>query len=294
MYDEDHEREARPGQDVEVADRLPEEAGKPRDVDVREQRDAVRDRIVVVELDEEVAGYPDGEEVDRRPADDLVGPEVDGEVGIDEREQAADGHGDEKPDHPASTLVGPVDAPEGAHQHHPFEADVDHAAPLREEAAHRGEHERRREAERLGHEGGVERGAQVRRARVGGEDSQADPEHPGRHGAPAEPAPASGDRPDPEGDGDDAHQNRPDDRPRLDRRNGEERGERPEDDPEIAGRGGVTQTCADRVVEPCRPGAHGVAPRALLDRHRSFLRESQTERRRTSAPMKSTIRPWTM
>jgi hypothetical protein len=26
-----------------------------------------------VELDEEVAGYPDGEEVDRRPADDLVG-----------------------------------------------------------------------------------------------------------------------------------------------------------------------------------------------------------------------------
>ena len=56
---DDDEREARPGQDVEVAERLPEEAGAREDVDVRQDRDAVGDPAVVVELDEEVAGYPD-------------------------------------------------------------------------------------------------------------------------------------------------------------------------------------------------------------------------------------------
>ena len=70
---DDHEREAGPRQDAEVPDRPVEEVAHTREIHVRQQRDSVRHRGVVVELDEEVAGYPDGKEVDTRPADDLVG-----------------------------------------------------------------------------------------------------------------------------------------------------------------------------------------------------------------------------
>ena len=49
----------------------------------------VGDVVAVVELEEEVAGDPEGEEVHRRSPDDLVGAQVDREVRVDEREQPA-------------------------------------------------------------------------------------------------------------------------------------------------------------------------------------------------------------
>ena len=49
--------------------------------------DVRRRALAAVDVDEEVAGDPEREEVDRRPADDLVGAQVDREEGVDEREQ---------------------------------------------------------------------------------------------------------------------------------------------------------------------------------------------------------------
>src|SRR5581483_7478421 len=72
---DDHEHEARPDHDVEVPDRRTEEVAVPqaRDGHVRDGRDAGRDVVPVVELEEEVPGDAEREEVHRRPADDLVG-----------------------------------------------------------------------------------------------------------------------------------------------------------------------------------------------------------------------------
>jgi hypothetical protein len=66
--------------------------------------------------------------------------------------------------------------------------------------------ERRRKAERLRDERRVERLIEVVGARVGGEDPEPDPEQPAANGAPAEPAPAARNRPDPQQHGDDADQ----------------------------------------------------------------------------------------
>ena len=63
-------------------------------------------------------------------------------------------HGAEQPDDPRAALLGDVDAPEAAHQHHPLEADVDDAGALREEPAERAERERRGVLERADEEPG--------------------------------------------------------------------------------------------------------------------------------------------
>ena len=68
-----------------------------------------------------------------------------------------------------------------------------------------------------------------------GEDAEPDPEQAGREGAPAEPAAATRHRPDPEQHGDDADEDRPRDRPSLDRGDGQEGREGAEEDPEVAG-----------------------------------------------------------
>src|SRR5262249_39957637 len=104
---------------------------------------------VVVELDEEVPGDAESEEVDGSAADYLVGSQLDREKRVDQGEQAACSRGYQEPDAPAASLVGPVEAPEGTHQHHPLEADVHDAAALGEDPADRGEHEGCRETERL-------------------------------------------------------------------------------------------------------------------------------------------------
>ena len=110
----------------------------------------LRDVAAVVELEEEVAGDSEREEVDRRAADDLVGPQVNREVGVDQRERSTGGHPDEQAHDPAAALVGAPDAPERTHQHHPLEADVDDPAALGEHPADRAEDERRRKRECLG------------------------------------------------------------------------------------------------------------------------------------------------
>ena len=51
--------------------------------------DVGRRPLAPVDVDEEVAGDPEREEVDRRPADDLVGAQVDREERVDEREHGA-------------------------------------------------------------------------------------------------------------------------------------------------------------------------------------------------------------
>ena len=62
-------------------------------------------------------------------------------------ERGARDHRDKKTERPGIESVGAPEAEEGAHQHHPLEADVDDPAPLREKPAHRCERERGRIAE---------------------------------------------------------------------------------------------------------------------------------------------------
>ena len=57
---------------------------------------------------------------------------------------------DEQAEPPRVELVGGEDGEEGAHQHHPLEADVDDAGALAEHPAERAEDERRRVAEHRG------------------------------------------------------------------------------------------------------------------------------------------------
>ena len=83
--------ERQPDHQVELAEDRPDEVPvlEEAEVDVRDLRDVRRRALAAVDVDEEVAGDPEREEVDRRPADDLVGPQVDREERVDERERAA-------------------------------------------------------------------------------------------------------------------------------------------------------------------------------------------------------------
>ena len=171
---ERHERDPDPDEQVQVADRRPEigHVVDARNGDVRNGRDAGGDVLVPVELLEEVPGDAEREEVDRHPAHDLVRPQVDRPEGVQEREQAAREHRDEDADDPAAALVGAVDAPEGAHQHHPLEPDVHDPAALRDHAAERAEGERRREHEHLRDQVGVEDDMRGCRSSIGSRGSR--------------------------------------------------------------------------------------------------------------------------
>jgi hypothetical protein len=237
--------------------------------------DAVLDRRVVVELDEEVAGDAESEEVDGRSADDLVGSQMDREERVDQCEQAAGRSGDQEPDHPASALVRAVEAPEGTHQHHPLEADVHDAAALGEDPADRGEDEGCRKAERLCDQRRVEDRIEVAHGRPGGENAEPDPEETGRHGAPAEPPATAGHGPDAQNCGDQADEDRPVDRPRLERRDREEGRKCSDEDACVAARSRTPQPRADRILEPGCPGGHAgnsAVDAAAFARRRSNLR----------------------
>ena len=107
--------------------------------------------LAAVDVDEEVAGDPEREEVDRRAADDLVGSQVDGEEGVDERERRPRRAAAQRsPSAHELSLSAPRIPKNAPGEHHPLEADVHDAAPLGEDAAHRREGERRREAEHRG------------------------------------------------------------------------------------------------------------------------------------------------
>src|SRR5579862_477316 len=160
---ERHEQDPDPDEQVEVADRRADERPMrdARDLDVWDGRYTGRDVLLVVELGEEVAGDPEREEVERDAAHDLVRPQVDRPDGMEEREQPAGEHRDREASHPRAGLVSGIDAPERPHQHHPFEADVDDPASLRDHAADRAEGERRREDEHRGDQRRAEDDLQV-------------------------------------------------------------------------------------------------------------------------------------
>ena len=201
-----------------------------------------------------------------------------------------------EPDDPAPALVGAVDAEEGAHQHHPLEADVHDAAALGEHAADAGEDERRREDEHRRDQVGAEDDVQVLGAGLDREDAEADPGEARRRRRPSRAAARRASPP------------RSRRRPRACRRTPTRRSSAPRS----AGSSGSTRarraarrrcrTSGARAAAPsaCRPAARahaavtcclGVGRRSACRRR---LRAFQTERMSTSAPTKSTISPWMM
>src|SRR5204862_158395 len=79
---------------------------------VRGTSHVARGPVVPVHLDEEVPGHAEREEVGRGAGGDLVGAQVDGEEGVDEREAGAGDRRDEDPHRPRAELVGAEDAEE--------------------------------------------------------------------------------------------------------------------------------------------------------------------------------------
>ena len=133
-----------PDHQVELAEHGPDEVPvrQEAEVDVRDLGDVRRRSLAAVDVDEEIAGDPEREEVDREPADDLVRAQMDREEGVDEREASSRQRRTQEPERPRVQLVGAEDAEEGAREHHPLEADVHDAAPL----ARRGRPSRRTRA----------------------------------------------------------------------------------------------------------------------------------------------------
>ena len=240
--DPHHEQgKAQPDHEVELAERVAEERAEPVRRDVPEEaqvhvgdaRQVVRRAVVAVDVDEEVAGDPEREEVHGRAAHDLVGAQVDREDGVHEVQRGSEAHPDQHSSDPAVRHVGAPGAEERAHQHHPLETDVHDPASLREHPADGGERERRREPERRRHErrpgdDGVEMG----RCGARGEGAAEDADDSRGDGAPPRPQVAAAHDPHANGDGHDADDDRDDDRPRRDGREREPEGEEAQEDPE--------------------------------------------------------------
>ena len=84
-------QEREPDHQVEIAEHGPDEVPvlEEGQMDVRDPGDVRRRPLAAVDVDEEVAGDPERQEVDRGAADDLVGAKLDREEGVDERERRA-------------------------------------------------------------------------------------------------------------------------------------------------------------------------------------------------------------
>ena len=261
------------------------QSSRKDEVDVRDPGDVRRRPLAAVDVDEEVAGDPEREEVDRGAADDLVGAQVDREERVDERERSARERRAEEAERPRVELVGAEDPEERAREHHPLEADVHDAAALGEDAAHRGEGERRRVAEhRRRQRRPDDHLVEVALARAGGEVAEADPEHADRDRAPAEPARAAAEStaiPS-------AIATRPitgrDDRlPHLQRRQRDPEGEQADEDAEPGERRLAAAGASEQAVDHPPPPRLAAAVAA---------RRPSTERISTSAPTKRTTSPW--
>ena len=93
---EDHERRQRdeskrdPRQEVELAEHVSDERDRrqEREMDVRDARD-LRRPLVAVDVDEEIAGQTERDEVHRGAADDLVDAQVDRPEGEEERNDSS-------------------------------------------------------------------------------------------------------------------------------------------------------------------------------------------------------------
>src|SRR6185312_9466455 len=161
----------------------------------------------------------------------------------------------------------------------------------------RSERQRCGEDEHRGDQARSEDLVQVRGARAGGEHGEPGAQGAGRDRSEADPVGAAARRDDAEQDRDDADEDRPERRACGDGRDGEHEGdhaERHADRPD----GGRLDQARARALHGAGVGAHdeaasgsGAACVALLLRC-SFRREFQTARMSTSAPTKSTTRPW--
>ena len=109
--------------------------------------DACWNVLIPVDLDECVARDAECEQVDSHSADDLIRSELDGEECVNQPHKGTRGHSDQDARDPRSGHVGAPDAPEGTHQHHPLDTDVDDPAALGEDPAERSVDERCREDE---------------------------------------------------------------------------------------------------------------------------------------------------
>ncbi len=169
---------------------------------------------------------PGREEGHREAGDDLVGAQGDREERVDQGQQHAGDHPDQQADDPRAGHLGAPQPPERAHQHHALEPDVDDAAALGEQAAERGEQQRRgvaqhRRQQRRPDEDALEVGL----ARLGGDDAERDAHDRGRHRAPSEPLLTVTRRPVAGGDAGQAQDHARDRRPDQDRRERDEEGE---------------------------------------------------------------------
>src|SRR5207249_63678 len=89
-HDPDHQVQVAETVVEEVAETLGRDVVETGDVYVGNRRNALLRRAVrAVDADEEVPRDPEREEVDRGAAHDLVGPQVNREEGVDERERAS-------------------------------------------------------------------------------------------------------------------------------------------------------------------------------------------------------------
>ena len=110
------------------------------------------------------------------------------EEGVQQSRQAAGDHADCEPQRPLAGDVGAPDGEERSHEHHALEADVDDPGALGEQAADRGEDERRRIAERRSKQcAPYDDGLEVLDARAGREVADHEPEHAGRDRVAADP-----------------------------------------------------------------------------------------------------------
>ncbi len=195
------------------------------------------------------------------------------EEGVDEREQPAEEHRHQEPDHPAPAPDRAPDAEEGAHQHHPFEPDVHDARALGEDPAHRREGERRREAERRSQHAHREDAVEGLRILCLEPDRAQRPRDPEADRPPTELALAAGDDGDPARErGESRHRAAllPSGRPGRQR---QPEGQNPAGDADDRDRPGLGQP--PNTVTPGRcPGlrAHGIGSGCALDPGRtSFL-----------------------
>jgi hypothetical protein len=175
---------------VHLPDRTPDEVevADPRNGDGRDVRDLAGRPPVGVDLDEEVAGDAERQEIHGGAADDLIRAEMDRHERVHERERRAGDDAADDPPPPRPELVGAEEAEERPHEKHPLEADVHDPGALGEDASYRRERQRRRGAQRRRDQRGPDEDllepGDVRPRR---EDAERDPEHSRRDRADRQP-----------------------------------------------------------------------------------------------------------
>ncbi len=193
--------------------------------------------LIAVVVDEDIAGDADGKEVDPGAAHHLVGAQRDRDERVDQADEGTRRDAAEQPQEPGAEQVGSEDPEEGADQHHALEPDVDHAAALGQDAAHRGEDQRRGEPEHAGRQRGPHEDAiEVALAGVHRHHGQDSAEHRDRDGDPAEPALALAHGIEPGQHAQHGEKQRDQGRANQERRQGHVCRQDPERDPEPGGR----------------------------------------------------------